>query len=95
MARQHVKLCQEAYTSGDHVQLPSHAHLPIFERHLVNHGKMVLHSEGLALAGQVLIIYTIRQFGALAFATIMTTRQFISVLVSCAVFAHPLSTGQW
>lgn len=25
----------------------------------------------------------------------MTTRQFISILLSCILFAHPLSGGQW
>ncbi len=46
-------------------------------------------------AGQLLIVHTIRSFGALVFATIMTTRQFVSVLASCIIFAHPLSPGQW
>ncbi|KAL3131113.1 hypothetical protein ABBQ38_000421 [Trebouxia sp. C0009 RCD-2024] len=48
-----------------------------------------------SFAGQVLIMHTIRCFGALAFATIMTSRQFVSVLASCLIFAHPLSLGQW
>ncbi|KAL3131115.1 hypothetical protein ABBQ38_000421 [Trebouxia sp. C0009 RCD-2024] len=48
-----------------------------------------------ATLGQVLIMHTIRCFGALAFATIMTSRQFVSVLASCLIFAHPLSLGQW
>ena len=47
------------------------------------------------LAGQLLIVHTIRSFGALVFATIMTTRQFVSVLASCIIFGHPLSPGQW
>lgn len=25
----------------------------------------------------------------------MTTRQFLSILASCLLFAHPLSAGQW
>lgn len=25
----------------------------------------------------------------------MTTRQFISILLSCILFAHPLTAGQW
>lgn len=25
----------------------------------------------------------------------MTTRQFISILLSCILFAHPLTGGQW
>lgn len=39
--------------------------------------------------------HTIKTFGALLFATVMTTRQFISILLSCILFAHPLSGGQW
>jgi len=45
--------------------------------------------------GQLFILYTIREYGALVFATIMTTRQFISILLSCLLFFHPLSAGQW
>jgi len=48
-----------------------------------------------ATCGSLFISYTIKSFGALAFATIMTTRQFLSILLSCLLFAHPLSEGQW
>ncbi len=46
-------------------------------------------------AGQLFITHTIRSYGALLFATAMTTRQFLSVLLSCLLFQHPLSLGQW
>lgn len=46
-------------------------------------------------AGQLCIVHTIRSFGALLFATVMTTRQFVSILLSCIVFWHPLSLLQW
>jgi len=46
-------------------------------------------------AGQLCILYTIREFGALLFATIMTTRQFLSILLSCIIFMHPLTGMQW
>ncbi|KAG0460786.1 hypothetical protein HPP92_021083 [Vanilla planifolia] len=39
-----------------------------------------------ATASQFFISYTIRTFGALTFATIMTTRQLVSILLSCVVF---------
>lgn len=45
--------------------------------------------------GQLFILYTIREYGALLFATIMTSRQFISILLSCVLFLHPLTLGQW
>ncbi|KAJ3676512.1 hypothetical protein LUZ60_003924 [Juncus effusus] len=48
-----------------------------------------------ATASQFFISYTIRTFGALTFATIMTTRQLVSILVSCLWFSHPLSSTQW
>lgn len=48
-----------------------------------------------ATTGALFISYTIKTFGALIFATIMTTRQFLSILLSCVLFAHPLSLGQW
>lgn len=46
-------------------------------------------------AAQVIISYTIKRYGALAFATVMTTRQFFSILVSSIVFWTPLMKGQW
>ncbi|KAK9815558.1 hypothetical protein WJX72_005709 [[Myrmecia] bisecta] len=48
-----------------------------------------------ATTGQLFIVHTIKTFGALLFATVMTTRQFLSILVSCALFGHPLTLGQW
>lgn len=48
-----------------------------------------------ATASQFFISYTIRTFGALTFATIMTTRQLLSIMLSCLWFAHPLSLEQW
>lgn len=48
-----------------------------------------------ATMGQLFISHTIKTYGALLFATVMTTRQFISILLSCVLFAHPLSLGQW
>jgi adenosine 3'-phospho 5'-phosphosulfate transporter B2 len=47
------------------------------------------------MTGALFISYTIKTFGALIFATIMTTRQFLSILLSCFLFLHPLSFGQW
>ncbi|KAJ0611161.1 putative UAA transporter [Helianthus annuus] len=48
-----------------------------------------------ATASQFFISYTIRTFGALTFATIMTTRQLVSILLSCVWFSHPLSVEQF
>mmetsp|Transcript_10348 Transcript_10348/g.26543 ORF Transcript_10348/g.26543 Transcript_10348/m.26543 type:complete len:354 (-) Transcript_10348:310-1371(-) len=48
-----------------------------------------------ATTGQLFISYTIRSYGALIFATVMTTRQFLSILLSSVLFLHPLSAGQW
>ncbi|KAL1827594.1 hypothetical protein ACET3Z_006006 [Daucus carota] len=48
-----------------------------------------------ATASQFFISYTIRTFGALTFATIMTTRQLVSILLSCLWFGHPLSWEQF
>ncbi|WVZ03086.1 hypothetical protein V8G54_023892 [Vigna mungo] len=48
-----------------------------------------------ATASQFFISYTIRTFGALTFATIMTTRQLVSIILSCVWFSHPLSWEQW
>eukprot|EP01108_Squamamoeba_japonica_P005967 TRINITY_DN4806_c0_g1_i1.p1 TRINITY_DN4806_c0_g1~~TRINITY_DN4806_c0_g1_i1.p1 ORF type:complete len:374 (+),score=87.50 TRINITY_DN4806_c0_g1_i1:43-1122(+) len=48
-----------------------------------------------AMFGQQIIYYIIKEFGALIFATAMTTRQFAGILLSCALYAHPLSMGQF
>ena len=48
-----------------------------------------------AVTSQFIIAGTIKHYGALVFATIMTTRQFVSILVSSILFAHPLVGGQW
>jgi adenosine 3'-phospho 5'-phosphosulfate transporter B2 len=45
--------------------------------------------------GQMMIYYTIKEFGALFFSTVMVTRQVFSVLLSCLIYIHPLSGGQW
>jgi adenosine 3'-phospho 5'-phosphosulfate transporter B2 len=41
--------------------------------------------------GQVFIFVTIEKFGALVFTFIMTTRQVLSIFLSCFLFNHPLS----
>jgi solute carrier family 35 (adenosine 3'-phospho 5'-phosphosulfate transporter), member B2 len=48
-----------------------------------------------AVAGQFAISHTIQSFGALAYAAIMTARQFFSVLVSNLLFEHGLTAAQW
>ncbi len=48
-----------------------------------------------ARAGQLFIVHTIKSYGALLFATVMTTRQFLSILLSCILYRHPLTAGQW
>ncbi|KAF9598873.1 hypothetical protein IFM89_032727 [Coptis chinensis] len=48
-----------------------------------------------ATASQFFIFYTIRTFGALTFATIMITRQLVSIMLSRLWFAHPLSWEKW
>eukprot|EP00898_Chlorokybus_atmophyticus_P003592 jgi/Chlat1/4233/Chrsp27S04249 len=48
-----------------------------------------------ATLGQVFITYTISSLGALTFAAIMTTRQLLSIVLSCVWFLHPLAPQQW
>ncbi|XRB01682.1 adenosine 3'-phospho 5'-phosphosulfate transporter [Pycnococcus provasolii] len=48
-----------------------------------------------AATSQFFIFETIRRYGALNFAVIMTTRQVVSVLLSCIVYHHQLTIGQW
>ena len=44
---------------------------------------------------QLFISFTIKEYGALTFALVMVTRQFMSILFSCWVFKHQLSPTQW
>lgn len=41
--------------------------------------------------GQLLIFYTIKNFGAVVFAIIMATRVLISIVVSCLLYDHPMT----
>lgn len=50
---------------------------------------------GAAVCGQFAITYTIKEFGALVYATIMTIRQFLSVFLSNMLFRHGMKLMQW
>ncbi|KAL4179184.1 hypothetical protein AMTRI_Chr13g86020 [Amborella trichopoda] len=77
----------------------------IFQGHLLQAIDFVFHRQDcffdivflstVATISQFFISYTIRILGALTFATIMTTRQLVSILLSCMWFGHPLSGKQW
>lgn len=43
--------------------------------------------------GQLFVYYTIKQFGSVVFATIMTLRQFLAILLSCSIYGHQLTIG--
>lgn len=44
---------------------------------------------------QYFVSYTIKVYGALNFAALMTARQFLSIIASCVIFNHSFSVGQW
>ena len=44
---------------------------------------------------QFSIAYTIKSYSAVVLASVMTFRQFISVLISCYLFSSPLNGVQW
>jgi solute carrier family 35 (adenosine 3'-phospho 5'-phosphosulfate transporter), member B2 len=48
-----------------------------------------------AVIGQVAITYTIKNHGALPYATIMTSRQFFTVFISNLVYFHGMNILQW
>ena len=76
----------------------SSGQLPAAARFAVAHPEVGFYVAALsaAAAGASLLINdTIRRFGALTFAGIMTSRQLLSVLASAAAFRHPLSAAQW
>lgn len=41
--------------------------------------------------GQMFVYYTIKRFGSVIFAVIMTLRQFLSILLSCTIYGHQLN----
>lgn len=41
--------------------------------------------------GQMFVYYTIKRFGSVLFAVIMTLRQFVSILLSCTIFGHRMN----
>lgn len=43
--------------------------------------------------GQLFVYYTIKNFGSVVFAVIMTLRQFLAILLSCLIYSHPLTKG--
>lgn len=45
--------------------------------------------------GQLFIFYTIKEFGAVIFTIMMTTRQIFSLFLSCVMFGHPLGLLGW
>lgn len=62
------------------------------------HPSFLLFATFLSLAassGQVIIYHTIKEHGALFFSAVMTTRQVAQIVMSCIIFVHPLSAGQW
>lgn len=45
--------------------------------------------------GQLIIYYTIKEFGPVIFTIMMTTRQIISLVISCVAFSHSLTLAGW
>lgn len=61
---------------------------------LFKHWDFGVHASILSICsaiGQLFIFYTISQFGPLVFTLIMTTRQAVSILLSCIVYGHILT----
>ena len=45
--------------------------------------------------GQLFIFYTIKEFGPVIFTIMMTTRQVLSLFLSCLLFKHQLNLLGW
>lgn len=52
-------------------------------------------TQAIVTAGQFCIVETIKRYGALYLALIMTLRQFVSISASSWLFGHTLSIPQW
>lgn len=46
-------------------------------------------------AGQLFIFYTVKEFGPVVFTIMMTTRQIVSLFLSCLLFSHPMQLLGW
>ena len=61
---------------------------------ILRHYDFAVHSVILSICsavGQLFIFYTIATFGPLVFTLIMTTRQALSIILSCMIYGHVLS----
>ncbi len=61
---------------------------------LVNNSQFAVHVIVLSVCsatGQLFIFYTISSFGPVVFTLIMTSRQAVSIIISCALYGHVLS----
>lgn len=64
---------------------------------LARHPDCAMHIAAMSLCsavGQLFIFFTIKQFGALVFATINTVRTLFSVVLSFFVFGHAINSGE-
>jgi len=60
----------------------------------ISHPLIISHSLMVGLTagfGQILIYFTVENFGAVKLATVMTTRMVVSVLLSIIYYGHPVS----
>lgn len=61
---------------------------------ILRHFDFAIHSVILSICsavGQLFIFYTIAAFGPLVFTLIMTTRQALSIILSCVIYGHVLT----
>lgn len=62
---------------------------------MLNHFQLALHVlvlSACSACGQLFIFYTISSFGPVVFTLIMTSRQAVSIIISCIVYGHVLSS---
>jgi adenosine 3'-phospho 5'-phosphosulfate transporter B2 len=62
---------------------------------IFRHNELFFHAVMLSIcsaAGQLFIFYTISVFGPIIFTIIMTTRQVLSILLSCLIYGHTITS---
>ncbi|XP_062502126.1 adenosine 3'-phospho 5'-phosphosulfate transporter 1-like [Corticium candelabrum] len=62
---------------------------------LLRHNDLFFHALLLSICsacGQLFIFYTVSAFGPIIFTIIMTTRQVMSILLSCLIYGHTITT---
>lgn len=90
----HVNLFSSIFTAAGLVMTMEAFTVPVFLAQHLDCAAHVLFMALCSAVGQLFIFFTIKEFGALVFATINTVRTMLSVILSFVIFGHALNAGE-